>query len=217
MNKRFLFLLPLIYLVACTPIKQKESDSLNPSSDDTNPSSEESFDPELYDTKTVVFKGDSKRTGMTKGSQIGTEAFTTAVTALFNDGGEGFLTSIEGASCAFQNVDVANGPVTSLTIGTGKYAGNIIFNFSKEIVKLDFTIQAYHSYNDYQNKYTIDTAAEITVEGTKYDLSTTDTDNPPEPKEEHITLPQGKNSIEFSNSDGAHRTYVHSVTFTYKK
>lgn len=214
MNKRILFLLPLIALIACSP--SKNGDSLKPPYSDSDTSFEEPLDPELYGTKTVVFKGASNRTGMTQGSQIGTEAFTTAVTALFNSDSEGFLTSIEGASCAFQNVDVSNGPITSLTVGTGKYAGNIKFNFSKQIVKLDFTIQAYHSFNDYQHQYNMDTDAEVTVEGTKYDLSLTSTDNPPEEKVEHLTLTTPKNNIQFSNEAGGHRVYIHSVTFYYE-
>ena len=218
MNKKLLFLLPLICLIACTSKGQEHShnsEPLNPSSDST-PSSSDSSEQETYETKTVVFKGASDRTGMTKGSQMGTEAFTTAVTALFNSDSEGFLTSIEGASCAFQNVDVSNGPITSLTVGTGKYAGNIKFNFSKQIVKLDFTIQAYHSFNDYQNQYNMDTDAEVSVEGTKYDLSLTSTDDPPEEKVEHLTLTTPKNNIQFSNEAGGHRVYIHSVTLYYK-
>lgn len=212
MNKRILFLLPLIALIACSPSKNGES--LNPPSSDDSTSSD-SLDPELYGTKTVTFKGDSSRTGMTQGSQLGDEKFNTAVTSLFNEDDAGFLTNLSGASCSFQ--PVYDTSVTSLTVGTGSKAGNIIFSFSKEIVKLDFVLQTYHKYIEYSHSYSFDADAEITVEGQHYDMSIASLDNPPENKNESLTLESPKNSIEFSNSEAAHRVYIHSITFTYKK
>ena len=213
MNKRILFLLPLITLIACSPSKNGES--LKPPYSDSDTSSEEPLDPALYGTKTVVFKGASNRTGMTQGSQLGDDKFNTAITSLFNEDDPGFLTNLSGASCSFQ--PVYDSSVTSLTIGTGSKAGNIIFTLSKDIVKLDFVLQTYHKYVEYTQTYSFDKDAEITVEGQHYDMSIASVDNPPENKNESINLANPKKTIEFSNSDAAHRVYVHSITFYYEK
>lgn len=203
MNKRLLFLLPLICLVACTSKGQESSNN------------SDSLEPEVFESKTVVFKGASDRTGMTQGSQLGDDKFNNAVTALFNKDDENFLTNLSGVSCSFQPVNDSS--VTSLTIGTGSKAGNITFSFSKDIVKLDFVLQTYHKYDSYHQTYSFDKDAEITVEGQHYDMSIASLDNPPENKNESLKLESPKNSVTFSNSDAAHRVYVHSVTLYYEK
>ena len=223
MNKKLLFLLPLMCLVACssrgTSSSANSDDTSSPSSNDTSASSDSSsddFDDETkYGRKTITFKGDASREGMNSGSQIGTEKFTTAVTSLFNKDDGDFLTSIGGAHCSFQIVNTT--AMTSLTVGTGSYAGNIIFNFSKNIVKLDFTIQTYHKYDSYHENYSIDTSAEITVEGVQYDMSVSGNTTIPQEQNKSQKLATPKKSVEFSNSEEKHRVYIHELTLTYLK
>ena len=216
MKKSLLLLIPLILgLGACT----------NPKTPDI---------PDIPDwgetaSKTIVFKGDKSRSGLGSGSQLVTSAFDTALRNLVNEQSGNKLVNIGGQKCGTQLVGGDAGTDTSLTIGTGSYAGLIYFRFNLEIVKLDFTIQNYykphHDYQTDQDVTGVDTEAEVTIcsfdasneisESKKVDLSTEDVLNIPSERQETLELTEKTNTIGFFNEAAKHRTYIHSLTITY--
>ena len=219
MKKSLLLLLPLILtLGACT----------NPKTPDT-PEIPEIPDWGETATKTIVFKGDKSRSGLGSGSQLGTNAFDTALRSLVNEQSGNKLVNFGGQKCGTQLVGGDAGTDTSLTIGTGSYDGLIYFTFNLDIVKIDVTIQNYykphHDYQTNQDVSGLDTEAEVTIcsyaesniisESKKVDLSTEDAVNIPSERQETLELTEKTNTIGFYNEAAKHRTYIHSLTITY--
>ncbi len=89
MKKSLLLLIPLMLaLGACNT--RKESDIPDtPDTPDTPSWGETS-------TKEIVFKGDKARSGLGSGSQLGTNAFDTALTSLINSQTDNALTALGG-------------------------------------------------------------------------------------------------------------------------
>ena len=221
MKKSLLLLIPLILgLGACT----------NPKKPDT-PDTPDTPDWGETATYTVTFKGDKNRSGLGTGSQLGTNAFDTALKALVNEQTNNSLVSIGGQKCGTQLVGGDSGTDTSLTIGTGSYDGLIYFTFNVDIVKIDVTVQNYYKpHHDYQaNKDVtgVDTAAEVTIcsysssgngsvlESKNINLATEDEVNAPAEKQDSLEFKEKSNTIAFFNSAEKHRTYIHSLTITY--
>lgn len=214
MKKFLLLLLPLILgLSACSSQKKDKPDWGEVA------------------TKTIVFKGEKNRSGLTSGSQLGTAAFNSALTNLVNEQTDTSLVSLGGDKCGTQLVGGESGTDTSLTIGTGGYLGLIYFTFNFDIVKLDVTVQNYYKpHHDYQTNKDVsglDTEAEVTIcsyspigeekvkEHKDIDLSTEDEVNVPSERQETLELTESTNTIAFYNSASKHRTYIHSLTITY--
>ena len=217
MKKYLLLLLPLILSLSACNINEKEQKDEIPDWGETA-------------TKTIVFKGDKSRSGLTSGSQLGTSAFDAALASLINSQSDNSLEALGGDKCASQLVGGESASDTSLTIGTGSYAGLIYFTFNLDIVKLDFTVQNYYKpHHDYEHNVDVsglDTSAELSVcsyapagetksEVTNFDLSSTDEVSVPEEKEESVSFKESTKTIGFFNSGAKHRTYIHSLTVTY--
>lgn len=216
MKKCVLLFLPLILALEACSINKKKQDEI----------------PDWGETasKTIVFKGDKNRNGLKSGSQLGTTAFDNALKDLINTQTDNALTTFGGDKCAAQLVGGDAAEDTSLTIGTGSYAGLIYFRFNLEIVKLDFTIQNYYKpHHDYEQNVDVsgvDTSAELSVcsyaigsetksEVANFDLSTDDDVSIPSEREESVSFKESTKTIAFFNNAASHRTYIHSLTITY--
>ncbi len=228
MKKALLLLLPLILgLGACS--NKKESN--NPETPETPEVPDTPVTPDWGETATttIVFKGDKTRSGLGKGSQLGTSAFDTALTNLINEQSDNSLDALGGDKCSTQLVGGDSSSYTSLTIGTGKYNGLIYFKFDLDIVKIDANIQGYynphHDYEQDKDVLGIDLNAELTIcsydisEGVKeskeINLATTDDTTIPSERNESLELKESTDTIAFYNNAAAHRTFIHSLTITY--
>ncbi len=180
-------------------------------------------------TKEIVFKGDKTRSGLASGSQLGTDAFDTALTNLINSQADNTLTSLGGKKCATQLVGGDAGSYTSLTIGTGSYDGLIYFTFDLEIIKIEATVQNYYKpHHDYELNVDVsglDVNAEVVMcsysptdgvkESKEVNLATEDAVSIPLERNETLEFKESTNTIAFYNSAEKHRTYIHSLIITY--
>ena len=219
--KKFLLLIPMMLLVACSSKVTPSNSGDNTSHDDTSSDSStdsSSLDPEVYGTVTTVFKGNDGSM-FHAGSQLSNDGPKNATIELF----DGFCTGLTAASCAYQAIG-GNDALTSLTIGSGTKAGNITFTFTHQIVKVDVTLQTY--YNSYTSQgvdyFSVDSNSEITIEDTNFTLSVEDPSVAPQEVNKTIELATAKNTINMFNqtptdNKHAHRVYVHSMTLTYLK
>ena len=222
MKKSLLLLIPLILtLGACNT--RKESDIPDtPDTPDTPDWGETS-------TKEIVFKGDKARSGLGSGSQLGTNAFDTALTSLINSQADNTLTALGGQKCGTQLVGGDAGSDTSLTIGTGSYDGLIYFTFDLDIIKIEATLQNYYKpHHDYEHNVDVsgvDVDAEVVMcsysptdgvkESKEVNLATEDAVSIPVERNETLEFKESTNTVAFYNTAAKHRTYIHSLTITY--
>ena len=216
MKKSLLLLIPLILtLGACNT--RKESDIPD------TPSWGETA------TKQIVFKGDKARSGLGSGSQLGTNAFDTALTSLINSQADNTLTALGGHKRGTQLVGGDAGSDSSLTIGTGSSDGLIYFTFDLDIIKIEATLQNYYKpHHDYEHDVDVsgvDVDAEVVMcsysptdgakESKEVNLATEDAVSIPTERNETLELKESTNTIAFYNNASKHRTYIHSLTITY--
>ena len=131
----------------------------------------------------------------------------------FNGEDEGFLESIRYTGFAqLQNFN----EFTTLSLGSQKSTGEIQFNFSVDIVKVELEIQGYYKYISYNNTYSVDTASKFYLDTDEYDLSV-NSDYQGEGTKENVSkeYSESVNSLTISNDRG--RVFVHSMTITYVK
>ncbi len=180
-------------------------------------------------TKEIVFKGDKSRSGLGSGSQLGTNAFDTALTNLINSQADNTLPTLGGQKCATQLVGGDAGSDTSLTIGTGSYDGLIYFTFDLEIVKIEATVQNYYKpHHDYELNVDVsgvDVNAEVVMcsyspvdgvnESKEVNLATEDAVSIPAESSHSVEFKESTNTIAFYNNAEKHRTYIHSLIITY--
>ncbi len=176
-------------------------------------------------TKEIVFKGDKVRSGLGSGSQLGTNAFDTALTSLINSQADNTLTALGGQKCGTQFVggDDKTATETSLTVGTSSYDGLIYFTFDLEIVQIDAVLQNY--YKPYSGGMSLDVDAEVVMcsynptdgvkESKEVNLATEDKVSIPAERNETLEFKESTNTIAFYNNASKHRTYIHSLTITY--
>ena len=145
MKKSLLLLIPLMLsLGACNTRKESDIPD-NPDTPDTPNWGETAI-------KEIVFKGDKSRSGLGSGSQLGTNAFDTALTSLINSQADNTLTALGGQKCGTQLVGGDAGSDSSLTIGTGSSDGLIYFTFDLDIIKIEATLQNYYKpHHDYEH------------------------------------------------------------------
>ena len=216
MKKSVLLLLPLMLTLGACKTTPKTPDI--PDTPDTPDWGETA-------TYTVTFRGSKDRSGLGSGSQLGTNAFDSSLSALIEEQTDGALVSFGGQKCGTQLVGGDSATDTSLTIGTGSYAGKFYLKFSVDIVKIEVTVQNY--YKAYTNGFSLDANAEVTMcsydrtgdgtvlESKNVDLTTTETNTAPSERQESLEFENKTREIAFFNSADKHRTYIHSLTITY--
>ena len=186
--------------------KEESSDISSESSSYEESSSESSSEP-LKVYKTFDFT----KAGISAGSDLANTGPNNSLKSYMNSGTT-YVSSISASKCFYQPIGQTGND--TICIGTASAGGSITFNFTCEITKISFTIQAYHKWNDYGKVWSLDPDSQVTVEGHLYEIGSDDTSLMPDPITESLDIDH-KQSITFSNSEGKQRVYLNTLTIEY--
>lgn len=188
-----------------------ESSGDNSSQSSSGSSSSSSSSSQGGQGNTKVFSFDFTSSTYSNGTAV-KDRYTELIA--YMNGESDIVSSLEAVNCTFRKFHQDNTP-TTIQIGSGPSSsgGSFTINFNYVITKIAFTLQGYSTY--YSSEWHPDTNAELDVAGHHYNLGGTDTTNELPLVNDEITLEGNVKTITFSNDEGGHRGFLHSLTIEY--
>ena len=207
MKKHLILLLLPLMLAACN--SSPTSDSSTPSSEPTEstestgaPTEESSTDTEQNSVK-LTFKGMSWTGELTQENKP--EQFVAAVK-------NPILSSV--SAYGFVQVNEFTSGMTTLCVGSKKSEGAIRFNFSKNVTKITYTLQAY--YNSYPGGMSKDTTADVIIDEQSVSIAEYETDGTPKEVLLDASIPTTTNTSMVETNKFPNRIFINAIEIFYE-